>query len=432
MKASILCFFSTSGESVMNQNEQLNRACEAWLRAALAYLQTVPSQPYFQDFDVIVDVTSEIVGRYSTHPTGPKIDAERIVINNNNELFTLPEYETLTDIILSTSELSSRLCPNRPDQPARERSEQKGMLGRYFSTFLTMYINVKQDLTFSLSIYEYIYQKLEEYVYSTEPIITKDIIHIRNLRCEFDNADIGNNVFLRQTTYEEKKEALKGQGFLPMPVAPETVLEIHHCISATAHLPIEEQKEVYDIAHAVILALRLIKPDFVEEGMFYHDISDQPFRQQGGMGRSLFQNPFSGHPPYILTLNEVAALIALWPKAKKAYNKPELIIARTRLEGSYLRTTLDDMLIDFWIGLEALFLPQDYTREMAEAVALAVSHYLGKSVGSRNTIYHEIIESHKLRGKVVHGKPVDGKKLRELVAKTGELLRRSLRQRIEE
>ncbi|SRR5258708_1360280 len=190
----------------MNQNEQLNRACEAWLRAALAYLQTVPSQPYFQDFDINVDVTREIVGSYDTHPSGQKIDSERLVINNSNELFTLPEYETLTDTILSIPELSSKLCPNRPDQPARERSEQKSMLVRYFSTFLTLYIKAKQDLAFSLSIYEYIYQKLEEYIYSTEPIITKDIIHIRNLRCEFDNAAIGNNVFLRQTTYEEKKE----------------------------------------------------------------------------------------------------------------------------------------------------------------------------------------------------------------------------------
>ncbi len=201
---------------------------------------------------------------------------------------------------------------------------------------------------------------------------------------------------------------------MSLPVAPETVLEIHHHISATGYLPIDEQKEVYDTTHAVVLALRLIKPEFVEEGMYYHDVSDQPFRPPRGMGRSLFQNPFSAHPPYILTLNQIDALKALWPKAKKAYEKPELFIARTRFEGSYLRTTLDDMLIDFWIGLEALFLPQDYPREMAEAIALAVSHYLGKTVGSRNTIYHEIIESHKLRGKVVHGKPVDGKKLREL------------------
>jgi hypothetical protein len=150
------------------------------------------------------------------------------------------------------------------------------------------------------------------------------------------------------------------------------------------------------------------------------------------MGRSLFQNPFSSHPSYVLTLNQIDTLKALWPKAKKAYNKPELFIARTRFEGSYLRTTLDNMLIDFWIGLEALFLPQEFTRDMAQAIALAVSHYLGQTVESRNDIYSDVIKSHSLRSRVVHGKPVEEKKLRDIVAKTGELLRRSLQQRIEE
>lgn len=416
----------------MNKNEQLNQACEAWLRAALAFLQTVPSFPYFQDFDVTVDITPEVVGRYSTKPIGQKIDAERIVFNYHKELFNLPQYETIVNTILSTPVLSSILCPDRPDQPAPEQNMQRGMLEGYFSTFLTLCIKAKQDLAFSPPIYESIYQKLEEYVYGTEPIITKDIIYIRNLRCEFDNISLGNHVFVRQTTYEEKKEAIKGHSLFSLTFVPEALLEIQHRISATEHLSIDEQREVYDIAHAVVLALRLLKPDFVEEGMYYHDVSDQPFRPNRGMGKSLFQNPFSAHPPYILTLKEAEALATLWPKAKKVYNKSELLIARTRIEGSYLRTTLEDMLIDFWIGLEALFLPQDYIREMAEAIALAVSHYLGKTVGSRNTIYHEIIDSHKLRGKVVHGKPVDGKKLREIVDKTGELLRLSLRKRIEE
>jgi len=108
------------------------------------------------------------------------------------------------------------------------------------------------------------------------------------------------------------------------------------------------------------------------------------------------------------------------------------LMARTRFEGSYLRITVEDMLVDYWIGLEALFLPPDYTREMAEAVALAVSNYLGRTVRSRNSIYHEVINSHKLRGKVVHGKQVDAENFIEMTTKTGNLLRRSLQQRIEE
>jgi hypothetical protein len=219
---------------------------------------------------------------------------------------------------------------------------------------------------------------------------------------------------------------------LSFTIVPETILEIHNHISARAYLPVDKQMEVHEIAHAVVFALRLIKPDFVELGLQYYDVSDQPFRHRGGVGRSILQNPHHGQEPYILTAEDVDLLTQLWPKAKKAYNKPELLMARTRFEGSYLRSTLEDILIDYWIGLEALFLPPDYTREMAEAVALAVSNYLGRTVGSRSSIYHEVINSHKLRGKVVHGKQIDAENFKEMTTKTGNLLRRSLRQHIEE
>ncbi len=417
-------------EDVMSRNDQLKQACEAWLRAALLFLQRVPSQPYYED----IDVTFDSEGRYATHPAGQKTDAMRLVINNSKELFSLPEFETVLDIVIHTPALFSVLCPDREGQPPNDHDYQRTVVVSYFTTFLVEYISAKQDFAFTLPIFEHIYQKLEEYIYDSEPITTKTIIHIRNLRSEVENVSIGNHVFLRRATYEEKKAAFTmSMPGIALPVVPETMLEIHHRLAPTVPLQATEQQEVYEIAQAVVFALRLIKSNPVELRTYYWDVSDQPFRRRGGMGGSIFQMPFSYlDNPYILTSEDVDALAKLWPKAKKAYNKPELAMARTRLEGSYLRTTLDDMLIDYWIGLEALFLPPDHTREMAEAAALAVSNYLGRTAQSRSTIYHEVIESHKLRGKVVHGKQVDGKKLREMYTKTGNLLRRSLRERIEE
>lgn len=211
---------------------------------------------------------------------------------------------------------------------------------------------------------------------------------------------------------------------------PETFLEIQSRTLATMPLSLDEQREIHEIVPAIVLALRLIKPEFLEQGMHFSDISEQPFRHISSIGRNILQNPHSGFKPYIVDDEDIDILKKLWPKAKKSYDKPELSIARTRFESSYLRTTIDDMLIDYWVGLEALFLPEGFTREMAESVALAVSYYLGKTQGERNTLYHDVINSHKIRGQVVHGKHVNGEKLKELATKTGDLLRRSLRQRI--
>lgn len=411
----------------MSQNNQFNQICEAWLRAALALLQSIPQLPFKGD----IEVTFTSNGGYSTLPGTPKIDATSLVRSYRDQILSLPECEAVVNMVFNTPALFSTFCSNRAGQLVSEPSQQKAMIETYILTFLVTYLTVKQDIALSLPTYEYVYQKLEEYVYGSEPITTTTLIHIRNLRSEVDHAGIGNQIFLRRATYEEKKEHIKA--LRPPHTFPEAVLEIHHFVPATVQLSITEQQEVYEIAHAVVFALRLLKPGFIEEGMYYHDISDQPFRAHGGMGQSLFHNPlsFSGEP-YILAPQDIDVITQLWPKAKKAYNKPELIIARTRFEGSYLRTTLEDMLIDFWIGLEALFLPPDYTREMAEAVALAVSNYLGRTVENRNTIYHEVITSHRLRGKVVHGKQVEVKNLKEMTNKTGDLLRRSLRSRIEE
>lgn len=74
----------------MSQDDQFKQACEAWLHAALLFLQRVPSQPYYED----IDVTFESDGRYATHQAGQKIDAMRLVANNDKELFSLPAFET--------------------------------------------------------------------------------------------------------------------------------------------------------------------------------------------------------------------------------------------------------------------------------------------------------------------------------------------------
>jgi Apea-like HEPN len=93
---------------------------------------------------------------------------------------------------------------------------------------------------------------------------------------------------------------------------------------------------------------------------------------------------------------------------------------------------LHEQSIDYWIGLEALFFPPEKILQMSESIALTISYYLGQTADERNAIYRQVNGSHALRGKVVHGKPVDGKKLREMTTKTCEFLRHSLRKRIEE
>jgi hypothetical protein len=46
----------------------------------------------------------------------------------------------------------------------------------------------------------------------------------------------------------------------------------------------------------------------------------------------------------MLTSEDIEVLTKLWPKARKKYNKADLVIARTRFEGSYCKRQEDEPL----------------------------------------------------------------------------------------
>ncbi len=122
----------------------------------------------------------------------------------------------------------------------------------------------------------------------------------------------------------------------------------------------------------------------------------------------------------------------MFDESVAAATDPKLSTAITRLEDAYSRTKDEDRLIDYWVALESLFLPEKQTRDMSEAVALAISYYIGRTDADRLAIYNDIIYSHQLRSRIIHGKPREQRGLEEMVTKTREHLRYALRQRIEE
>jgi hypothetical protein len=134
----------------------------------------------------------------------------------------------------------------------------------------------------------------------------------------------------------------------------------------------------------------------------------------------------------VIKSEDLGKLESLWRQAQSALRDPLLTVPLKRLDDSYLRTDLADRLIDSWIALEGLFLPEKYVREMADVAAEAIAHYLGKTVSERASTATLVRSSHAMRSKVIHGKHVANKDLEEMVVKTGDLLRRALQQRLAE
>lgn len=85
----------------------------------------------------------------------------------------------------------------------------------------------------------------------------------------------------------------------------------------------------------------------------------------------------------------------------------------------------DDKLVDYWIALEALFVPEDHgTKKYLAAERMCVLLETHRPV--REALWRQIVESYDCRSHIMHGQPVGKPRLHEQATRTREWLRRSI------
>lgn len=134
-----------------------------------------------------------------------------------------------------------------------------------------------------------------------------------------------------------------------------------------------------------------------------------------------------------LAINERVAseLVTAWNRLHASDVALDVDLPFTRWFGAADRLYDSDKLIDYWIGFESLFSP-DSTQEVKFRVSLRIAAYLGKTADEKETIYHDMRLSYDWRSAVVHGNPVEQKRLDKratlqvTTGKTRAYLRRAL------
>ncbi len=433
----------------MAQNDDFKQACEAWLTEALSYLaeKGVPAK---KDIDAFFYDKG-----YNVHHI-LKIDFDRLYITYRDELFSIPQYRQIIEIVANTPTLSAVLFADHEGKIPSEAEKQQSVLQWYLTRFLSEYLRtgLGSNLKFSPAPFNYIYEKLERYILSHRRFDGVWSVHLRNVTCDINNIRLDRYTFIRLATDEEKVEALRkdpslyfdapeynqiSPGLQVAPDIPNVFLDIHQPLERlTERKIIPSPQEAMTLAPRVVLALRLLKSNPVGIASYHWSVPEQPFAiHNRGLSHSIVLHPFAYRgDAYVLTQEDADALPKLWSGIKKAYTSPELSTAIARFEDSYLRTKSEDKLIDYWIALESLFfslISKEYVGSMGETVASTISFYLGKTQSERRSIYEFIISSHVARGYFVHGhrgQPI--KNLELVVNKTEKYLRMALRKRIED
>ncbi len=91
----------------------------------------------------------------------------------------------------------------------------------------------------------------------------------------------------------------------------------------------------------------------------------------------------------------------------------------------------DDKLIDYWIALEALFMP-DSDKRIKETVSKRASLYTGADAAAKAAIKEQLRESYKRRSELVHGEQLVGWNVHVIAYQTRQHLRAAMLRVIED
>ncbi len=171
----------------------------------------------------------------------------------------------------------------------------------------------------------------------------------------------------------------------------------------------------------LVKILRLLKPGTVTEAFVQ-------FSFEGFCGPVLwtttgFKAPMQGSAFHLLPEDE-EQIRTLLPNFPRLHREARFALAMRRFEDSYEKGVIEDRLIDFWIALESLFVPDGDAGELTLRAAIRLTHFLDTS-HSEGELFTRVKQSYRARSKIVHGKESSVEP--GLVSETEEWVRQALR-----
>jgi hypothetical protein len=257
-----------------------------------------------------------------------------------------------------------------------------------------------------------------------------------NLELEPDAVQIQPNAILRKLRDHEKERWLNRPS--DPNIQPGMVILGMHCAVEICH-PAEEPTAA-ELDDLVAIPLRLVHVlRLLTGGGVCLAFTEIERRRIVGQVRSILLPARRFTTTAVsLSVSNAERLPRLWDAIQRNRN-PKLDLAFRRWAAAVDRHDDSDRLIDYWIGFESLFSPDD-TRELRFRCALRIAAFLGTTPEERETIYWQMGHSYDWRSAVVHGASNTDKRakermkkgdLKDATSRTRDYLRRALLQILE-
>jgi len=272
---------------------------------------------------------------------------------------------------------------------------------------------------------------------SLSSFISKDTYPMRytapllNLTCDRDELEVIDGIFLRRVPNSDLESYFASMRGIANIFDRSVVEEVEFQLEVNTSCPRSTLRcaaathQVENIFRKIEKAFRLLKRGAVgillSRGQSFYFLGP-------GESRTGFPSTFRVHGEpslkYAFAHPEVEDIKATLPQLERLDGDPRFELAMRRFMDAYHKPMAGDRLIDYWIALESLILPDGKEGELRYRAALRLAHLL-EVPGKRFETYAKAMKSYKHRSRVVHGTihAVDV----ATVADTEDLLRGALR-----
>ncbi len=338
--------------------------------------------------------------------------------------------QKIVDIARKVPELASVILVDAGGNPiSDEKTQLWWMTNMLIGRLIHDYLEKAETIEFDEQAFNVVFNRLRHDIESPNMLV-KELSPLMNTSLDCESITIAPYLVIRKLTINELEGLLNNYiryQYFPMHSSLSAdVTQLDCAIEVTYEKQRQEawgsNQEIINSAADLMTTLRLITDKNVHIAFTVRS-SDSILQPSGGTSSSLRPRLLGPNAEISVSLGE--DIINMWRSIRSLPNDSLIRLALRRWNTVFERFDLDDALIDSWIALEGLFVP-DSSQEVRHRSSFRIGAWLGKTPDEREKIYEDLLKSYDLRSRIVHGGVPTTTKKTELINITRSYLRRAL------
>ena len=317
----------------------------------------------------------------------------------------MPAFNPLVEVVRKDPRLRGVLLTNSGGTPITNAEIEVWWIENHLAVpFLHAYVDKAGGFQFDEGIFDELFDDLRRDIESLDITVT-ELSPLMNVEIESDQIQVDHNIQVRRLSTDELEGWLNpvdaGFPFTSSRLTFHELLRLKSAIEVIyqkkRYAPSGSTVEAHEKVWRLVTAMRLLTDASPRVAFVARTLSCLA----RGFGTWEGPLPLLG-PSAKIEKSQESRLVELYRKVESSPNLTKIKLGLARWNSAGDRLTEEDRLIDYWIALESLFVPETRQR-VTHRTAQRIAAFLGSDGGERGRIYEQMKESYNLRSEIVHG-----------------------------